>query len=161
MSNGKYHLYFSLEKSRAVGCGEMPVRFRVCRRRRFVRQSRECRRKRTSIELENWALDPVLILFVVKFSRWAFYIYFLTSLRGFINRNILDNRNYRTRHSIHFTRCSFSSLSNSLDEHFLYLFFFYFFKGFFPQDIFWTIITTVFVIVYSWSGAHFLCCQIL
>ena len=55
MSNGKYHSYFSLEKSRAVRCGEMPVRFRVCRRRRFVRQSRECRRKRTSSELENWA----------------------------------------------------------------------------------------------------------
>ena len=33
----------------------MPVRFRECRRRRFVRQSRECRRKQTSSELENWA----------------------------------------------------------------------------------------------------------
>ena len=59
MSNGKYHSYFSLEKSRAVRCNEMPVRFRVCRRRRFVRQSRECRRKRTSSELENWAPDPI------------------------------------------------------------------------------------------------------
>ena len=35
----------------------MPVRFRECRRRRFVRQSRECRRKRISSELENWAPD--------------------------------------------------------------------------------------------------------
>ena len=54
-SPGKYHSYFSLEKSRAMRCGEISVRFRVCRRRRFVRQSRECRRKRTSSELENWA----------------------------------------------------------------------------------------------------------
>ena len=40
----------------------MPVRFRVCRRRRFVRQSRDCRRKRTSSELENWALVCTTVL---------------------------------------------------------------------------------------------------
>ena len=65
-----------------------------------------------------------------------------------MKRNFLDNRNYRTRYGIHFTWCSFSSLSNSLEEHF-YLFYFYFFKGFFWQEIVWTIITTVPVIVYS------------
>ena len=74
----------------------------------------------------------------------------------------LENRNYRTYYNIHLIPSSFSVLSNSLDEHFfIYLFIFYFFKGFYSKNFFWTIITTVPIIVYCWTGAHFLCCQIL
>ena len=51
-------------------------------------------------------------------------------------------------------RCSFSVLSNSLDEHF-------FFLTSLRKEIFRTIITTVPVIVYTWSGAHFLRYKIL
>ena len=50
---------------------------------------------------------PVLIFFIVKFSRWAFFNFFLTPLRGFTGRSFSDNHNYRTRHSTHLIGCSF------------------------------------------------------
>ena len=81
---------------------------------------------------------------------------FLTSLRGFIARKILDNHNYCTRHNIHLIWCSFFLLSNSLAQ-----IFFYFLKEFYWKQIFSTIITAVPIIVYTRFGAHFLFCQIL
>ena len=44
----------------------------------------------------------------------------------------------------------------------IFLFIFFdFHKGFYSEENFWTITTTVPVIVYTWSGAHFVCYQIL
>ena len=50
---------------------------------------------------------------------------FFTSLRGFTARNFLENHKYRTHHSIHLIRCSFSSLTYSLEAQFYCLFLLY------------------------------------
>ena len=61
----------------------------------------------------------------------------------------LENHNYHTSPSTNLVQCSFSSLSNSLDEHFSNFFLFDSLKRFYWKEIFWTIITTIPVIVYS------------
>ena len=88
-----------------------------------------------------------------------FLFIFLTFLSGFLAGNFLDDHNYRTRHSIQLIRCSFPSLSNSLDKNLKKKF--DFLKGFYWKENLWTIIATVPVIVYTWFGAHFLRCHIL
>ena len=90
-----------------------------------------------------------------------FFIYFFRLPWGVLfGGNFLDDHNYRTPHSIQLIRCSFPSLSNSLDEDFFKKFF-DFLKGFYWEENLWTIITTVPVIVYTWFGAHFLQCDFL